>query len=109
MPKNLPRTAGVCLAVSAAIALASGLEAAQPSNQGSRMGKGPHVQVELIADRAAPGDSMRLGLKFDLEPGWHIYWQNPGDSGGPPEAAWTLPPGMMATGFEWPAPGSRLT
>ena len=104
MPKDLPRTAGVCLAASAAIALASGSAAAQPSYQDSRTGKGPHVQVELIADRAAPGHGMRLGLKFDLEPGWHIYWQNPGDSGGPPAAAWTLPPGMTASGIEWPAP-----
>jgi thiol:disulfide interchange protein DsbD len=60
--------------------------------------------VELIADRATPGHGMRLGLKFDLDKDWHIYWLNPGDSGGPPVAAWTLPPGMMASGFEWPAP-----
>ena len=104
MPKDFPRTAGACLAVFAAIALAPGSAAAQPSPQGSRMGKGPHVQVQLITDRVAPGHGMRFGLRFDLEPGWHIYWQNPGDSGGPPEAAWTLPPGMMAAGFEWPAP-----
>jgi thiol:disulfide interchange protein DsbD len=47
---------------------------------------------------------MRLGLKVDLDPGWHIYWQNPGDSGGPPEITWMFPPGMMAAGLEWPAP-----
>jgi thiol:disulfide interchange protein DsbD len=104
MPKDLLCAAGVCLAVSAAIASAPKAGAARPSGQDSRTGKGPHVEVELIADRAVPGHGMRLGLKFDLEPGWHIYWQNPGDSGGPPEATWTLPPGMMATGFEWPAP-----
>jgi DsbC/DsbD-like thiol-disulfide interchange protein len=31
-----------------------------------------------------------LGLYFKLEPGWHIYWKNAGDSGEPPRARWTL-------------------
>jgi thiol:disulfide interchange protein DsbD len=60
--------------------------------------------VELIADRARPSHGMTLGLKFDLDKDWHIYWLNPGDSGGPPVATWTLPPGMMVAGIEWPAP-----
>ena len=98
------RTARVCAAAAAALALAAGPAGAQMSGSGSRTGTGPHVRVELITDRAAPGPGMRLGLKFELDPEWHIYWQNPGDSGGPPEAAWTFPPGMMAAGIEWPAP-----
>ena len=103
-PKDYLRAAGVCLAVTATMILATGPAAAQPAGRASRTGKGPHVSVELIADRAAPGHGMRLGLKFDLEPGWHIYWQNPGDSGGPPVAEWSFPPGMIAAGIEWPAP-----
>jgi DsbC/DsbD-like thiol-disulfide interchange protein len=77
---------------------------AQTSGPGLRTGKGPHARVELIADRAAPAPGMRLGLTFDLDPGWHIYWQNPGDSGEPPEATWAFPPGVMEAGIEWPAP-----
>lgn len=103
-PKAYLRTAGLCLALFAAMILTAGPAAAQSAGRASRTGKGPHVGVELIADRAAPGHGMRLGLKFDLEPGWHIYWQNPGDSGGPPVAEWAFPPGMMAAGIEWPAP-----
>ncbi len=104
MPPFSPRAALACAVASAALALVPGSAGAQTSAPGSRTGQGPHVRVELIADRAAPGPGMRLGLKFDLDPQWHIYWQNPGDSGGPPEAAWTFPPGMMAAGIEWPAP-----
>jgi thiol:disulfide interchange protein DsbD len=76
---------------------------AQPAP--SRSAYAPHVTVELIADRdhARPGTQW-LGLRFALEPGWHIYWQNPGDSGGPPEVQWQLPTGMMTSPIEWPVP-----
>ena len=98
------RIACVSLAVSTSLVAGQGAASGQTSPAGSRSGSGPHVRVELIADRATPGHGMSLGLKFDLDPGWHIYWRNPGDSGGPPEASWTFPPGMMAAGIEWPAP-----
>lgn len=102
MPSFSLRAALSCAA--ATLALVPGSAGAQASASGSRTGQGPHVRVELIADRAAPGPGMRLGLEFDLDPQWHIYWQNPGDSGGPPQVQWTFPPGMMAAGIEWPAP-----
>jgi DsbC/DsbD-like thiol-disulfide interchange protein len=66
----------------------------------------PHTSVELIADRSAvpPGGSLRLGVRFVLEPGWHIYWLNPGDSGGAPTLDWRLPTGFVAGPIEWPVP-----
>ncbi len=30
------------------------------------------------------GGSSRIGLKIRLDPQWHTYWSNPGDSGAPP-------------------------
>ncbi|HEX3094552.1 MAG TPA: protein-disulfide reductase DsbD domain-containing protein, partial [Candidatus Angelobacter sp.] len=39
-----------------------------------------------------------------LEPGWHIYWINPGDSGQPPSFKWQLPPGFSAGEIQWPRP-----
>ena len=98
------RAARVCVASAIALAIWSGPAGAQPSGSGSRKGQGPHVRVELIADRATPGPGMRFGLRFTLDPEWHIYWLNPGDSGGPPEVTWSLPSGTMAVGIEWPAP-----
>jgi thiol:disulfide interchange protein DsbD len=77
---------------------------AQTKKAPSRTGEGPHVRVELVADRETPGPGMSLGLRFELDPKWHIYWQNPGDSGGPPQITWTFPPGLMAKEIEWPAP-----
>ena len=104
MSRDSLRSACVCVASAAALAVGAGPAGAQTSGSGSRTGQGPHVRVELIADRAVPGPGMQLGLKFDLDPDWHIYWQNPGDSGGPPEVTWSLPAGTMAAGIEWPAP-----
>jgi DsbC/DsbD-like thiol-disulfide interchange protein len=66
----------------------------------------PHGTLELIAENQwiAAGHRFYLGLRFQLEPGWHIYWINPGDSGEPPRVQWQLPAGLTAGPMEWPAP-----
>ena len=64
-----------------------------------------HAKVELIADEPAPSKTTTwAGLLFRLEPGWHIYWQNAGDSGTPPKVAWQLPAGYRAGAIRWPQP-----
>ena len=66
----------------------------------------PHGTVELISENQsiAIGHPFYLGLHFQLEKGWHIYWVNPGDSGEPPRVTWQLPTGLSAGVIEWPAP-----
>lgn len=41
------------------------------------------VRVKAITDttQLQPGGVCRLAVLFDIEPGWHIYWKNPGSSG----------------------------
>ncbi len=65
-----------------------------------------HGKVELIAEENAivPGRNFSIGLRFQLEKGWHIYWVNPGDSGQPPRVQWSLPAGFRAGEFAWPYP-----
>ena len=65
----------------------------------------PHGTVEIVAENQwiAPGSQTYLGLNFQLEKGWHIYWVNPGDSGQPPRVEWHLPAGLSAGEIEWPA------
>jgi len=67
---------------------------------------GPHVTLDLVAAAASIelGRPFWAGLDFRLEPGWHIYWANPGDSGEPPRIAWSLPPGFAAGPIRWPVP-----
>src|ERR1700684_3663753 len=66
----------------------------------------PHGTLELVSENQwiAPGHTIHLGLHFQLEKGWHIYWVNPGDSGEPPRVTWQLPAGVRADEIEWPTP-----
>ncbi len=66
----------------------------------------PHASVTLVAEQAtiASGAIAWVGLRFRLQPNWHIYWQNPGDSGYPPSVAWELPDGVAAGDIRWPTP-----
>jgi thiol:disulfide interchange protein len=66
----------------------------------------PHGKVELISEQSSiqPGSPLHVGLHFQLEPGWHIYWKNPGDSGQPPRVQWDLPAGLSAGPIEWSVP-----
>lgn len=65
-----------------------------------------HARVELLADwaPASSGSILKLGVRFMLEKGWHIYWVNPGDSGQPPSFQWQLPAGWSAGEIQWPRP-----
>jgi thiol:disulfide interchange protein DsbD len=45
-----------------------------------------------------------LGVRFELKPGWHIYWHNPGESGLATSIRFDLPEGLSAGHILWPAP-----
>jgi len=64
----------------------------------------------LVADTTAivAGKPFTVGLRLRMEPGWHIYWDYPGDSGGAPSIEWQLPEGFKAGPIEWPVPQSRM-
>ena len=64
-----------------------------------------HATVSLIksSDNLNINQSY-IGIKFDLDNGWHTYWRNPGDSGGPLEVKWNLPNNLELGQINWPAP-----
>jgi thiol:disulfide interchange protein DsbD len=64
------------------------------------------AKVALVAEheRFKAGGTEWVGILFDLDPGWHIYWRNPGDAGDPPRIDWKLPPGFRAGDIQWPTP-----
>jgi thiol:disulfide interchange protein len=68
----------------------------------------PQLHVQLVFPRSSlyPGANNDAGFYFKLEPGWHIYWKNAGDSGEPPHVRWTLPDGISAGPLQFPAPKS---
>ncbi len=64
------------------------------------------VEAKLLADTMtiAPGQAFTAGLLLKMAPGWHTYWQFPGDAGIPTEIKWQLPEGWKAGSIQWPIP-----
>jgi thiol:disulfide interchange protein len=64
------------------------------------------VKADLVAETASitAGAMLWVDLHLRVKPGWHIYWQNPGDSGLPTAIDWKLPPGFAAGQILWPVP-----
>jgi len=66
----------------------------------------PRLTATLVSDTdaATPGMPLHVGLRLRIAPGWHTYWQNPGNAGAPPELTLTLPEGASAGPIAWPTP-----
>ncbi|HZT51075.1 MAG TPA: protein-disulfide reductase DsbD domain-containing protein, partial [Stellaceae bacterium] len=62
--------------------------------------------LRLVSAAAAVGraETLRLGLEFELKPGWKIYWRSPGEAGFPPRLDWTGSANLEAATIAWPAP-----
>ena len=65
-----------------------------------------NARVHLVASGKNAGleSSTLLGVHFDVKPGWHIYWRNPGGAGLATEIRWHLPDGLEASDLRWPLP-----
>lgn len=55
-------------------------------------------------DAVAPGGRLWFAFRQTLEPGWHVFWINPGDAGLPLRLDWTLPDGFSAGEVIHPIP-----
>lgn len=63
-------------------------------------------RVRLVSPWAeAPrAGELRLGLEFEIRPGWHVYWKNSGDAGFPPVLDLSPTPQVGDWELLWPAP-----
>jgi thiol:disulfide interchange protein DsbD len=63
------------------------------------------VRAELLIDVAAAAVEVpfRVGVLFELDRGWHLYWRNPGDAGLPTELRWEIEAADLGP-IAWPAP-----
>lgn len=71
-----------------------------------------HATVSLISqyDAIVPYGETPIGVKLDIEPGWHVYWQNPGDSGLAPQVVWqNLAENLSIEIMPWPVPHKIVT
>jgi len=75
-------------------------------SQSTAAAAGNHVAVSLVGETTnlVPGRPFQLALRQKIQPGWHTYWSNPGDSGLPTTINWSLPKGFEAAPVLWPTP-----
>ena len=99
------------------LTFAASAAAAQPSalDQALKAGAAPaaagpqrteRIEAELVpmSAWATPGSTAIVAVRQKIQPGWHTYWRNQGDSGGPTTLSWTLPDGVVAGDILWPLP-----
>ncbi|MBS0253994.1 MAG: thioredoxin family protein [Proteobacteria bacterium] len=66
-----------------------------------------HITPELVVERAvAPGETAWLAVVMRPAPGWHGYWQNPGDAGLGLRLEWSPAEGFGAP--RYPVPETLL-
>ncbi|WP_161958686.1 protein-disulfide reductase DsbD family protein [Ferruginivarius sediminum] len=63
-------------------------------------------RMRLISASSGVGEreTLRLGLHFQLEPGWKIYWRSPGEAGYPPKVDWSGSKNLAEANLRWPVP-----
>lgn len=79
-----------------------GSPASRPAaSRGSELAK-----LSIVPDpiRIEAGGVAMVAAVLSIEPGWHVYWRNPGDSGMAPSLRWTLPEGLAVRSIRWPRP-----
>ena len=64
------------------------------------------LKLSLVnnCDTIPENGNFSAGILFTLNPGWHLYWKNPGDTGLAPVINWTLPKEISPGEIQWPSP-----
>ncbi|HEY6868938.1 MAG TPA: protein-disulfide reductase DsbD N-terminal domain-containing protein, partial [Novosphingobium sp.] len=88
------------------VALMTGLGGSfVPTMAGAQPAANTHIAAGLVAEGpAAPGGTVMLAITMRPDPGWHGYWQNPGDAGFGMKLDWNLPAGATAGAPLYPVP-----
>jgi DsbC/DsbD-like thiol-disulfide interchange protein len=94
----VPIRAGLIAAV-----IASSLMPQARAQDSSPWVKDGHSAVRLLAGSRS-GAVLLGGIAIQLQPGWHTYWRNPGDSGVPPRIDFSKSENIEAVTILWPAP-----
>ena len=64
-----------------------------------------HAKASLITNlQSSTHESFYVGVRLQMQDGWHTYWENPGDSGSPFEANWSTDEGVIVENVQWPTP-----
>src|SRR3954467_1133664 len=93
----VPLRAGFAAALFACSAMPARAQDSSPWQQDR------HSAVRLVAGSRS-GAVLLGGIAFQLQPGWHTYWRNPGDSGVPPRFDFSKSDNLETVTVLWPAP-----
>ena len=64
-----------------------------------------HAKASLITNlQDSQQESFYIGVRLEMQEGWHTYWENPGDSGSPFDATWEVAQNVIVENVEWPTP-----
>ncbi len=69
------------------------------------------VTATIVADTTAieAGKAFTVGVRMEMAPEYHIYWQFAGEAGAPPRIDWQLPEGFTAGPVQWPLPTAHIS
>ncbi len=62
------------------------------------------ARIDAETRNPQPGSTTTIAFVMTPKKGWHDYWLNPGDAGGPLTVEWGLPTGVTAAPLQFPVP-----
>ncbi len=62
------------------------------------------LRLLSASENAGTGETLRLGLHFEMDDTWKIYWRSPGDAGYPPDIDWKGSENLESADLRWPVP-----
>ncbi len=65
-----------------------------------------YSSIKIIAEQTPlkPNSTITIATEIKLAPDWHVYWENPGDSGLPVNIEWDAPEGFEFSKISWATP-----
>lgn len=65
-----------------------------------------HVKPTIVSESKSikPGKDFLIGVSFEIEPQWHIYYKEAGEAGMPTSIEWKFPPGFKHGELLWQQP-----
>ncbi len=97
------------------IAPVGGVHAQAPAGGAFAQRGEPNIRATLLAQTPTPkaGETVTLAILMTPKPGWHGYWENPGDAGAGMRVAWdeatsSSLPSAAFSAFRYPVPERLL-
>ena len=101
---KLTSLAKLTAAALVALVLGAPVQASEPAASEWVETEQTRLRLVSAATGAGAADGIQLGLQFELQPGWKVYWRSPGDAGFPPSVDWQGSDNLASAEIDWPAP-----